>query len=427
MVLIAGGTYSSSSAELYNPSSGTFTATDSLITACPKPTATLLESGWVLIAQCAELYNPATGTFSATGGLLYPYPRINFTSTRLNNGMVLIAGGETDYGDSVSNAQLYQVPEIEDLSPASGRTGTSVTITGTHFGTTQGTSTVTFNGVSTTPTNWTDTGIAVTVPTAATTGNVVVTVSGTASNGSSFTVLTAPGITSLSPSWGTAGTHVTITGTNFGTTGTVTFNGTTATTTSWSDTEITATVPDGAMPGNGSFVVTALGVASDGANFTVFSGPTIISANTATFTMGAGGSFAVRAAGYPTPIFIEAGTLPVGVTFDALSGVLSGVPAEGTVGTYSITFTAHNGVDPDATQSFSLSVQPEILRSYSFRQAITIDHTKAPNTDQVNFPVLISDTYPSLATLANGGNVYQRERLRHHIHFRSQRYEPALI
>src|ERR1044072_8168524 len=42
---------------------------------------------------------------------------------------------------------------------------------------------------------------------------------------------------------------------------------------------------------------------------------------------------------------------------------------------------------------------------YTYRRTITIDHTKVPNTDQSNFPVLISGTYSYLATVANGGNV----------------------
>jgi RHS repeat-associated protein len=42
---------------------------------------------------------------------------------------------------------------------------------------------------------------------------------------------------------------------------------------------------------------------------------------------------------------------------------------------------------------------------YAYRRAVTIDHTKVPNTDQTNFPVLISGTYSYLATTANGGNV----------------------
>src|SRR5579864_3505140 len=42
---------------------------------------------------------------------------------------------------------------------------------------------------------------------------------------------------------------------------------------------------------------------------------------------------------------------------------------------------------------------------YSYSRAITIDHTKVPNTDQSNFPVLISGTYSYLATTGNGGKV----------------------
>ena len=34
-----------------------------------------------------------------------------------------------------------------------------------------------------------------------------------------------------------------------------------------------------------------------------------------------------------------------------------------------------------------------------------IDHTKVSNTDQIDFPMLFSGTYPFLATIANGGNV----------------------
>ena len=53
-----------------------------------------------------------------------------------------------------------------------------MTITGTNFGATKGTSTVTFNGTTATPTTWSATSIVVPVPAGATTGNVVVTVGG---------------------------------------------------------------------------------------------------------------------------------------------------------------------------------------------------------------------------------------------------------
>jgi IPT/TIG domain len=87
-----------------------------------------------------------------------------------------------------------------------------------------------------------------------------------------------PVITSggLSPSSGTVGTAVTITGTSFGATqvsnSSVTFNGTAAPVISWSDTSIVADVPSSATTGN--VIVTAAGVASSGSAFTVTAGAT---------------------------------------------------------------------------------------------------------------------------------------------------------
>ena len=120
-------------------------------------------------------------------------------------------------------------PSITSLAPASGPTGTVVTIAGTSFGATAGTSTVRFNGTTAAPASWSNTSIAVPVPAGATTGPVVVTANGVASNGVSFTV--TPSITGLTPASGPTGTVMTIAGTNFGATAgtsTVRFNGTTA-------------------------------------------------------------------------------------------------------------------------------------------------------------------------------------------------------
>jgi hypothetical protein len=168
-------------------------------------------------------------------------------------------------------------PTITSLTPNSGATGTSITITGTNFGATQGTSSVTFNGVAATPTSWSATSIVAPVPAGATTGNVVVTVGGVASNGVSFAVI-APTITSLSPTSGTVGTPVTIVGTGFGATqGTsvVFIGGVGATPTSWSATSITITVPNLAATGN--VVVAVGGLVSNGLPFTVVPTPNIAS------------------------------------------------------------------------------------------------------------------------------------------------------
>ena len=81
-VLVAGGVdidgHALASAELYDPASGTWTATGSLATARDDHTATLLPNGKVLVAggwqltgilASAELYDPASGTWTATGSL----------------------------------------------------------------------------------------------------------------------------------------------------------------------------------------------------------------------------------------------------------------------------------------------------------------------------------------------------------------------
>ncbi len=56
-------------------------------------------------------------------------------------------GGSYSSGGGGGNA-----PYISGLSVSSGPVGTSVTITGTNFGATQGSSTVKFNGTAATPT-----------------------------------------------------------------------------------------------------------------------------------------------------------------------------------------------------------------------------------------------------------------------------------
>ena len=84
--------------------------------------------------------------------------------------------------------------------------------------------------------------------------------------------------------------------------------------------------------------------------------PTITSANSTNFTVGTAETFTITATGDPTPSLTLTGTLPSGVTFDSTTGVLSGTPAGGTSGTYPLTITASNGVSPDATQNFILTV-----------------------------------------------------------------------
>lgn len=57
------------------------------------------------------------------------------------------------------------------------------------------------------------------------------------------------------------------------------------------------------------------------------------------------------------------------------------------------------------TPMFMGSQHPVYTNGYFYSRVITIDHTKVPNTDQTNFPILVSGTYAYLKTDANGGMV----------------------
>ncbi|MBZ5613210.1 MAG: hypothetical protein LAO23_04305 [Acidobacteriia bacterium] len=127
-VLAAGGINGADNpigtAELYNPATGKWTATGNMITARDEHTAALLATGNVLVAGGenlsgvttirTELYNPSTGKWTATGNL--NTSRLEHTSTMLMNGNVLIAGGNHVTAGTttvLSSAELY--------NPATGK------------------------------------------------------------------------------------------------------------------------------------------------------------------------------------------------------------------------------------------------------------------------------------------------------------------
>jgi hypothetical protein len=127
-VLITGGRNADgttiNSAEVFN-SSGVFVAVGNLVHDRQFHTATLLGDGTVLIAagqsgtsngngnslqtlSSAELFHPgsgSSGTFTTTGSLRHD--RVNHTATMLNTGHVLISAGLNDDGDTLNLAELY--------------------------------------------------------------------------------------------------------------------------------------------------------------------------------------------------------------------------------------------------------------------------------------------------------------------------------
>jgi hypothetical protein len=123
-VLVAGGSGAGSpshaiaSAELYDPTSGTFSDTTTPMgTARRYHTASVLRSGKVLISgggdsypleATAELYDPTLGTFSPTGSMLDPAGRAIHSASVLPSGNVLVFGGIRSGGaDPVPVAELY--------------------------------------------------------------------------------------------------------------------------------------------------------------------------------------------------------------------------------------------------------------------------------------------------------------------------------
>jgi N-acetylneuraminic acid mutarotase len=100
------------STEIYDPAANTFRATGSMNSPRYKlqGTAVLLSDGKVLVAggaSRAEVFDPARNTFSYAAGNLET-PRLFATATRLRNGQVLITGGY--HGNSVvsANAWIYR-------------------------------------------------------------------------------------------------------------------------------------------------------------------------------------------------------------------------------------------------------------------------------------------------------------------------------
>jgi hypothetical protein len=207
-VLITGGLTSgitpTKKAEIYDPWSGYFSPVGDMSTprARHAVTGTDLPNGAVMVLggqssfnnntlATVELFDPSTNMFSVTGSM--QLSRYDPTATLLADTRVLVAGGSGDFGGNPAVAELSKPthcgPMITMLTPSSGGTGTSVTISGSQFDSMQNGSTVTFNGALAPVGIWSDTSIVTTVPAGATTGPLVVTVNGRASNGPTFSVI----------------------------------------------------------------------------------------------------------------------------------------------------------------------------------------------------------------------------------------------
>ena len=213
---------------------------------------------------------------------------------------------------------------------------------------------------------------------------------------------------SLNPSTFGAAVTFTATVTSAGgtPTGTVTFQGDTTTLGTGTLASGRATFNTSTL-GIGSHVITAVyggdtnfhSSMSSPLNQAVNQSPVITSGNNTTFKVGDAGSFNVIATGFPIPNLTEAGTLPHDVTFTDnhdSTATLRGTPTVS--GSFPITITAHNGVIPDETQNFTLTVMPATLQSITIN-AISGSIAKG-TTDQFTATGSFSDgTTQDLSTV----------------------------
>ena len=140
-VLIAGGS-KDNSAEMYDPQTGTFSPAGPMsVVRVRGHTATLLQDGRVLITggtddslsvsplAAAELYDPKTGKFVPTGSMVNA--RSGHTASLLRDGRVLIVGDYEGSGSMRTAAELYDPKAgrfVPTGSPVRVRSGQAATL-----------------------------------------------------------------------------------------------------------------------------------------------------------------------------------------------------------------------------------------------------------------------------------------------------------
>jgi photosystem II stability/assembly factor-like uncharacterized protein len=153
----------------------------------PGTTLAYIVSGYSMVTQLDYSTGAMqTALLDTTTHLSAYHPYFSSAS----RGFLMIYSGNGSYFSTVNvTANPVTVPVISSFSQSGGASGTAVTIIGTNFGSTQGTSVVKFGTTTATPTSWSNTQIIVPVPSGVT-GSVTISITVNSQIANSYTQFT---------------------------------------------------------------------------------------------------------------------------------------------------------------------------------------------------------------------------------------------
>jgi hypothetical protein len=238
----------------------------------------------------------------------------------------------------------FSRPTISSVSPTSGKSGATVTVTGTNF--ISGSTTVTIGGQAVSATVASATSLTFVVPATGLTNNTAYSVVATTSGGSgtgSFTYYANPTYSSISPTTGTTGTSVTIAGTNFISGGTsVTIGGTAATSVSATATSITCVVPTLTTAGAKDVVITTTAGAVTGTGAFSYSLAPAYTSISPTSGL-AGSAVTITGKNFTGTTSVTVGGVAVSFTVVSATSITATIPATLAAGAATIVITSPNG------------------------------------------------------------------------------------
>jgi PKD repeat protein len=380
-VLVCGGADANgsmrTSGELYDPATGSWTGTGSMAAGRLGHSVTVLQDGTVLAAGGArvvvtpsippsidlvalsscEIYNPASGTWSGTGSLVAA--RGGHTATLLGNGAVLATGGaQGQTTPSLASCETYD-PTSRTWTAAGNMATARASHTATLLGTGKvlvaggGTGEVTCELYDTAARTWSSTGSMATgraAHTATIFSNGAVLVAGGTNAGG--TTATSEIYDAGAGTWSATGSLITA-----------------------RSGHAAALLADGtvlAAAGSGSG---GSGLAACEVYDPTLTAPVISSASTASGTAGDPFSYTITASGYPSSF--GATNLPSGLAVDAATGVISGTPTM--VGTANVTISATNSLGTGSAAlaiTIGPSTRPPVISEVTASQ----NPTKTGNT-----------------------------------------------